>query len=474
MRSSNISESISIDSLVQKELFIPEYQRPYKWTITQTEQLLNDIREASAKPSIIYVLGSIIVDQSEGKIFIVDGQQRLTTISIILYLINPGNASGFLFNQEFKHLHSKKNIIENANFIKKWFSLKNIDLELFESFLRSKVWFVVINAPSIDDAFTFFDSQNSRGKTLSDYNILKAHHLRYTIKDLAVTCSRDWDYIDKQNVLTYLLQNLTGRIRTLARNDFGGVRIKMEFKAQRMSQGSDYQLNKYIQAPLFTSWQYNLTTKTLDYTLNKDSNPKLEDNLLKFAYSPHLMPLQLTRSVEGGEQFFWYTKKYYEMRQMLFNSDNAPGVYKQLYDYLKRFDNRGMSHLLEIFEAAMMFYFDKFGLYNLDEFAHWLEHLLFYKRLEMSLIKYETVNNYLKKCNVISIIEEASIPEFIFDKIERFTEELYARESIAKFNLNSGIRHLYNGIFYGANGYYRALNGDRFQRVLRAKSSMLN
>lgn len=80
---------------------IDYYQREYRWQKKQTLELLNDLSEAfldSHDPSNAreevegyghYFLGSIVVSSKESRRYIIDGQQRLTTLTLLLvYLHN--------------------------------------------------------------------------------------------------------------------------------------------------------------------------------------------------------------------------------------------------------------------------------------------------------------------------------------------------------------------------------------------------
>ena len=80
-----------INDLLDKEFYIPAYQRGYRWTKRQVTDLLDDIKEfqqqvensTNAKDKF-YCLQPIVVKEHGDKWEIVDGQQRLTTIHIIL------------------------------------------------------------------------------------------------------------------------------------------------------------------------------------------------------------------------------------------------------------------------------------------------------------------------------------------------------------------------------------------------------
>lgn len=75
-----------IDILLSEEsLFIPPYQRPYKWTSKNVNQLIDDI--ISNKNKSAYRIGALIIHREDGngnvKLNIVDGQQRIITIFLI-------------------------------------------------------------------------------------------------------------------------------------------------------------------------------------------------------------------------------------------------------------------------------------------------------------------------------------------------------------------------------------------------------
>lgn len=94
-------ELISINELLGKKFYIPAYQRGYRWTEQQVNALLDDIWEFRESPpkyeegkdKPFYCLQPIVVKKkgtNEDEILweVIDGQQRLTTIFIILNYFN--------------------------------------------------------------------------------------------------------------------------------------------------------------------------------------------------------------------------------------------------------------------------------------------------------------------------------------------------------------------------------------------------
>ena len=91
----------------ETQFIVPIYQRTYSWTLEQCKQLWADImRIAQGKPTDTHFVGSIVyIEQghqtatSVDKYLVIDGQQRLTTLSILLAALgkaietNPGQGS---------------------------------------------------------------------------------------------------------------------------------------------------------------------------------------------------------------------------------------------------------------------------------------------------------------------------------------------------------------------------------------------
>jgi len=74
-----------IGKLIKEEqLKVPIYQRPYSWTDKNIEELLNDLKEAIDNYDDEYFIGTVVLTKTknDSKLEIVDGQQRITAITI--------------------------------------------------------------------------------------------------------------------------------------------------------------------------------------------------------------------------------------------------------------------------------------------------------------------------------------------------------------------------------------------------------
>ncbi len=81
---------------------IPSYQRPYAWTTEQAGELFNDLLNACPETGDIqdaapYFLGSIVLikDPQRPEADVVDGQQRLTTLTILLSALRDLSDTAF-------------------------------------------------------------------------------------------------------------------------------------------------------------------------------------------------------------------------------------------------------------------------------------------------------------------------------------------------------------------------------------------
>lgn len=179
--------------LKEGNLRIPSYQRPYKWNRKHIRNLFYDLRDAMGKKE--YQIGSVILhevilhendgylDIVDRHLDIVDGQQRLISISLFLHLLDDlENYKGAnqLLSAEFGEI-SCYHASENYN---EWKNLTQLvgenQAKDICNFLLENCAVSVITMPQerLSEAFQLFDSQNNRGKSLEPHDLLKAYHLR--------------------------------------------------------------------------------------------------------------------------------------------------------------------------------------------------------------------------------------------------------------------------------------------------------
>ncbi|MEO6051501.1 MAG: DUF262 domain-containing HNH endonuclease family protein [Pyrinomonadaceae bacterium] len=197
---------------------IPNYQRPYSWSERQVDDLVNDLWDAFDENESEYFMGSLITIQKgiDPLFEIVDGQQRLTTLNLILATlrdlisdqavkqdlenrIRPRNVytgeaekprlivrskdRDFfnLFVLQGKRDFDTSNISEtqrrmlaNSESIQSLFKDKDqAQLKLFANYLLKKVFVVFVRTDSFDSAYRLFNVLNARGLPLTTADLLK-------------------------------------------------------------------------------------------------------------------------------------------------------------------------------------------------------------------------------------------------------------------------------------------------------------
>lgn len=206
-----------------KQFLIPVYQRYYSWDIEQCKRLWNDIVEMQKKGKVGHFVGSIVNIAEQAmptgvqKYMIIDGQQRMTTLSLLLLAlrdyaikdpedttINARRIDNMLLKNEYEsgderykllltetdrdilmRLVEEKPIPDDTrsklldNY--KFFAGKIADKELqpaevYESIGKLQIVNITLDR-SVDDAQAIFESLNSTGKELSESDLIRNYVL---------------------------------------------------------------------------------------------------------------------------------------------------------------------------------------------------------------------------------------------------------------------------------------------------------
>ena len=230
-------EKACLGKIFSNRLVIPDYQRNYCWDDKQVNLLWNSLLEIPANGE--YHLGSIILqkDNKSGSYAIIDGQQRLVTLTLVLKELGyEGNLP--LLSQTFLSERSKLQIANNKWLIHKLFQ-RRYDEDLGRKILNNLTFSILIlNESRLDLAYTFFSNQNAKGVPLSDFDLLKAHHLRFIFDEKqSEHISGKWNSLieDKYADLDKTLSTHIYRLRKWMRKKNYNVdevhRVKEEYSA---------------------------------------------------------------------------------------------------------------------------------------------------------------------------------------------------------------------------------------------------
>ena len=183
---------------------IPLYQRAYAWEDEEIVQLIDDINDSTGD----YYIGSLVVAKVKGReerYEVVDGQQRLTTLYLLLhYLVSHDGSVGDDWetlsfdcrpnsNYTLEHVQDllsdakllvgdedrlEQSILNGLKAIDQKFMLGVIDVEAFVARLKSVILYR-IEVPEHTDLNRYFEIMNTRGEQLEQHDILKAQLMGY-------------------------------------------------------------------------------------------------------------------------------------------------------------------------------------------------------------------------------------------------------------------------------------------------------
>ena len=197
----NYIAPLNIETTLSKDNYtIPIYQRNYAWEAKEIEQLIQDIMDyASAHPEKNYYIGTLVVAQNNGGFDTIDGQQRLTTLSILSSVIkNEYNGLDWFNGLNIRFASREKsmktlNAVFQGDFsdsdyeaniqaayeickseLRKRIEEKKITIENFTDYLYKYVQIIRVKLPDGIDLNHYFEIMNSRGEQLEKHEVLKS------------------------------------------------------------------------------------------------------------------------------------------------------------------------------------------------------------------------------------------------------------------------------------------------------------
>lgn len=232
--------------------FIPGYQRPYSWTMEQARDLLDDLlaamqaNDGSIEDMLPYFLGSVVLIKKDGSVDadVVDGQQRLTTLTLLLSALRScvrdevaGSLTQLLYEQGnfvrmskdrfrltlraqdndfFKEYVQKEGGFEkliqltatlpsSQNHLRanaKFFSLRLRELSEEERvrlalYIVNCCYLVVVATQDLDAAYRIFSVMNSRGLDLAPTDIFKAEAIGGVPEQERAAYTKKWEDLEE-------------------------------------------------------------------------------------------------------------------------------------------------------------------------------------------------------------------------------------------------------------------------------------
>jgi hypothetical protein len=267
---------------------VPVYQRPYAWGVEQAVQLLDDLQDAAGRSTDEpYFLGSLVLvrpDEAKGVAEVIDGQQRLTTLSILFavlrelaedeatkivlrdmvlepgvaldgilaqprlrlrkqdadffakYVQSPGKISELVvLNDQGLTGQSQKAIRDNTTALHERLMLWSDDeRNKLAALARNRTYLVLVSTPDLASAHRIFSVINARGLDLSPTDIFKSE----VIGELPDSYAEKWES-QEEALGRESFEELFRDIRTIFSKERAKVELLKEFREQVLGRYRD-------------------------------------------------------------------------------------------------------------------------------------------------------------------------------------------------------------------------------------------
>ena len=415
--------------LKEGNLRIPSYQRPYKWNRKHIRNLFYDLRDAMGKKE--YQIGSVILHENDGY-DIVDGQQRLISISLFLHLLdsleNYKGAKQLLSTAVFGEL-SCYHASENYN---EWKNLTQLvgenQAKDICNFLLENCSVSVITMPQgrLSEAFQLFDSQNNRGKSLEPHDLLKAYHLRKQDSEDEKIVEKWEQFVeDKDLSLKELFDNHLFRMRRWSRGETG-----------------------------LTNKRYGSYLRFTEDFIDDFKGVDLNQNFPYLELYRHIenLPMSITMPIIDGSKFFEYIesahhtiknhKDFLNEQLGIFNESEEEGQNLAYPEGMLNIYNSSKGRYLKCYNLFLnicSLFAERFGKEELSkEIVETLFIWAYYPRVKSRAIYDATVGNYAaggkfrqkEIQKLFQLLAHAVTPNDFMVKIDRELFENYTVEQI--------------------------------------------
>ena len=451
-----IKQDSSTKDSEQKNVYlvIPDYQRPYKWKAENANQLLDDIEEAMHSNKEIYRIGTLILHHDNNKYNIVDGQQRIITLSLLLKCLdkkltnqneepekeegkvqekdqekeknnNTNDTIKFLDQKLSDNPYTLHNVLNNYRaFERRIANIKNEeDINELKEYITKKCELIVVITDDISEAFQFFDSQNARGKALYPHDLLKAYHLR-EMNNIGVAETerivKIWEDLD-QKKLAELFNEYLYRLKEWIK---GIKSVKLSEENLEMFKGVTSNDN-------FPYAQYHKGAFAYADELNNSYTPFVTG-------INKLRPFQINAPIIAGKPFFEYAKYYFDILTDIQNNDKYAGCLINDNEIIKTLDlyyKYGVGNIITrlMFDTAILLYVDRFcPLKPSKEDKFYLEQFIIFAFVWAYSMRAQYINvglkiaqnyilnnieNIINSINIYKIICESDSPRNLLNKL---------------------------------------------------------
>lgn len=262
--------------------YIPMYQRPFSWNRDNFNDMIDDFKAAKASDVQHFLGSSVLQEISEKNYNLVDGQQRITALTILMAVIRDltplarlkESLQSYIFQQEdvykeipatmrvtpwnelkplfLEYVYTPEGTVKYHNDFSQGridskdaedpryhlfeaidvfrSSLNEInDMEMFVKYLLNNVYMVCIKTKNLTSAFRLFSVLNTRGLPLETSDVLKSENLEATPDDKRDEYAKIWRSLE-EDLGREELSNVIAHIRAIKKKEKAKLGIYEEYQ----------------------------------------------------------------------------------------------------------------------------------------------------------------------------------------------------------------------------------------------------
>lgn len=457
-----ITKGMDGKAIAHIPLKIPKYQRPYKWQGKNAIQLLDDIVEAKNENKEVYRVGTLILysNSKERTYEIVDGQQRIITFSLLLKSFEPKEEIAFLKEEMADNPYNIQNIPSNYRAFQRRISgiVDQREKEGLFGYIKDNCELIVVITDDLSEAFQFFDSQNSRGKSLYPHDLLKAYHLR-EMKECCIETTekvvKQWEDMD-QKALSLLFSDYLYSLKEWIKGN----------PAQELTEHNIQVFKGITRQANFPYAQFFKGAFAYAEMVNNSTMPYVSG-------ARNLKPFQIAAPIIAGKPFFDYAKHYFDILLDIQNNDKYSGYFINDNKIVKTLDlpkyKNGTGNTIArlLFDTAILLYVDRFcperpskvDLEMLEQFVVLAFVWAYSLRAQYHSLGWSAAQNYILRrndvknsYNIYKTIAGADSPVALFGELADIITPIPMKEIASNQNKNmdeelNGIPQNYLSIF---------------------------
>lgn len=388
--------------VINGDFVIPEYQRPYCWTHENILRLLDDYEQSQTHNSCDYYLGSLILHQQGSSLSIIDGQQRLTTMGLV-YLIQASQwlqqaPAGNRLTIQYHSPISQANIAKNLQWLK---SLDAPQQQRIDQFDLGRVSVTLVVTESEDDAYRFFETQNTGGVRLTGADIIKAHHLRAIPSQQQDHFAKLWE---QQGELSNLI-GLLLKARYWQKLEWRSVPSKRE----------PFKLRTEIVKELATNTEQGGDVSYANIRTERHVDGTIAQFIPQQGYA-------LRQPLNAGVNTAHYIAYFCDLHRRYLSVNNSAAEDSFAGFYHKVCEFKGCDYLKQLYDACLLLYISQFGEDQLPIIAKKLFRVVYSKRVSaQKTVREASIPAFLKEYPVLDWISESYTPKQCAARLDSFS-----------------------------------------------------